>query len=181
MGLTVNSRALGCIVLGLAVATAACDKVQAKTPGPSADPALTVPAPPRPLIIPVPIEPTPTPVPTETPAPPAPARPTSGRGVPPPTPTPVPTPTPTPDATPPVLQTGSSLSELETRAKGRLEQAQKDLQRVTFGSLGTDARDQYNSAASFIRKAQDAMRVKNFIYAHYCADKAATLAGLLVK
>ena len=180
MGFAVKSPALACLVLGLAVTSAACDKVQAKTPGPVPDPALTVPAPPRPLIIPVPTEPTPTPTPAETPAP-TPSRPTSGRGTPPPSPTPVPTPTPTAEATPPVLQAGSSLKELENRAKERLERATQDLKRVTFTSLGADARDQYNSAASFIRKAEDAIRVKNFIYAHYCADKAATLAGLLLK
>ena len=80
-----------------------------------------------------------------------------------------------------MLQTTSSLAELETRARERLDRAEKDLARVTRSALGADARDQYDSAVRFIRMAKDAIAAKNFVYAASCADKAATLAALLVK
>ncbi len=81
----------------------------------------------------------------------------------------------------PVLQTATSLAELEARARERLDRAEKDLALVSRGALGPDARDQYDSAARFIRMAKEAITAKNFVYAAYCADKAATLASLLVK
>jgi len=163
-----------------AAASGACgQKVQAKTPDRPV--ALTTPAPPDRVLIPVSIDPTPTPVPVETPVPVVPTRPTGGRGTqPPPTPPPTTTPVPDPPA-PPVLQTGSSLAQLERGAKERLDLAEKSLKRLNRDTLSTDAKAQYDSAESFIRLANNAMIAKNFIYAHFCADKAATLAGLLVK
>ncbi|HVQ41848.1 MAG TPA: hypothetical protein VMS54_06570 [Vicinamibacterales bacterium] len=47
--------------------------------------------------------------------------------------------------------------------------------------MSVDAREQYDSAKRFVRMAEDKLREKNFVYAEYCADKAATLASLLVK
>jgi len=84
-----------------------------------------------------------------------------------------------PETTPPptVLQT----NELEARAKERLERANKDLLRVSVGSLGKDAQEQFQSAKRFVRMAQDALIARNFVAAFYCADKAATLASLLAK
>jgi len=59
--------------------------------------------------------------------------------------------------------------------------AQADLKRVQKALLSADAKEQYESAERFVRMAEDALRTKNFVYAFYCADKAATLASLLVK
>ena len=164
-------------------ASAGCTRVQAKTPGPIA---LATPDPPSRLVIPISVDPPPAPAPEKPTGAPA----ATGRGAgaarptPPTTPPPAGQPTPPttpPDAGSPVLQSGASLAELESRAKDRLDRAQRDLAKVTRASLGRDARDQYDSAARFIRMAQDAMTVKNFVYAFQCADKAATLAGLLIK
>lgn len=80
-----------------------------------------------------------------------------------------------------MLQTSASQLELEARTKERLERANKDLLRVSVGSLGKDAQEQYQSAKRFVRMAQDALIAKNFVAAFYCADKAATLASLLAK
>jgi len=179
MGTAVRIVTLGGIVLAIAVCATGCGpKVQAQVPEPP--PPLAVPEPPARVLMP--IDPPPPPAtPVETPVVTPPVRP-AGRGAPPPATAPPPTTAPPPDTPPPpVLQTGSGLAELEQRAKERLGQAQKDMARLTRSSLGKDAQAQYDSAASFIRLAQNAITVKNFIYAHYCADKAATLAGLLVK
>jgi hypothetical protein len=176
-----KSRIAGTLLLlGLVVSSGACKKLQAKTPAAAPPPVLATPDPPGRLVIAVPLDPpTPPPVSTEKPAPPATGKPTGNRGAPPPTNPPTPPPPET--NPPPVLQTGSSLAELETRAKERLERAQKDLDRVVRNNLGADARDQYDAAARFIRLARQAVTDKNFVYAHYCADKAATLASQLVK
>jgi len=71
--------------------------------------------------------------------------------------------------------------EVEQRATARLKKAEDDLKRVQKTSLPADARDQFESAERFVRMAQEAIKAKNFVYALYCADKAATLASLLVK
>jgi len=168
------------LLLALCAGAAACGKVQAKAPAPP--PALTVPEPPTRVVMPVNIDPPVPPPVTEKPAPTAATRPTVGRPTPTPSPTPVATPAPpTTDSTPLVLQTSANLADLEKKALERVEKAQKDLQRITRKSLGKDAQDQYDSAERFFRMASDAMKMKNFVYASFCAEKASTLAELLIK
>jgi hypothetical protein len=164
------------LLLALCAGAAACGKVQAKTPAPP--PALTVPEPPTRVVMPVNVDPPA----TEKPVPATTTRPTAGR----PAATPVASPTPTPappttEATPPVLQTSANLADLENKARERVEKAQKDLGRITRKSLGKDAQDQFDSAERFLRMATDAMKMKNFVYASFCAEKASTLAELLIK
>jgi len=90
--------------------------------------------------------------------------------------------TPTlPDTPAPILQTAANMPLLESQAKDSLERAQRDLDRVKRDALPSDARDSYDSAARYIRLARQAMIDKNFPYAKTCADKAATIARLLVK
>ena len=185
MGTVVRQRSLRLmwVVPALALcaaASGACgQKVLAKTPDRPV--ALTTPAPPDRVLTPVSIDPTPTPVPVETPVPVVPTRPTGGRGTPPP-PTPTPTTTPTPDPpAPPVLQTSSSPADLQKRASARLLWAETSLKNVSRDTLSKDAQAQYDSAESFVLLDRTAMTAKNFIYAHFCADKAATLLSLLVK
>lgn len=169
------------VVAGFGIASmiiASCSKAQAKTTGPGPVP-LSVPEPPGRLQIPVEAEPPlPTPA-TEKPAvPDAPA--TRPRPTPTPTPTAPPPPT-TPETTPPpVVQTAGQV-EHEANAKEKLASAEGNLARVKRESLGREAQGQYDIAKNFIRKAKDALTVKNYPYAASCADKAATLAALLVK
>ena len=47
--------------------------------------------------------------------------------------------------------------------------------------MGTDAKAQFDAALGFIRQADEALKVKNLIYAGQLADKAATMAALLKK
>ena len=72
-------------------------------------------------------------------------------------------------------------AEVEQRARERLDRAEKDLRRVNKLALSADAREQYDSADRFIRMAREAMTAKNFPFALSCAEKAATLAALLIK
>lgn len=170
------------LVLGL-VPVSGCLKAEAKTPG--SQPALTTPDPPARVLIPVPAEallPPPTPTPESAPAgvpphtTPTPTRTTTV------TPTPTPTATPTPVDTPrPILQTTANMPLLESQARETLDRAQRDLDRVKRDTLGPDAKDSWDNAARYIRLGRQAILDKNFPYAKTCADKAATIASLLVK
>jgi len=82
---------------------------------------------------------------------------------------------------PPAAPVIQASPEVERNARERLKVAQSDLKRVQRASLSADAKEQYDSAERFAKIAEDALRAKNFVYAGYCADKAATLAALLVK
>jgi hypothetical protein len=181
--MAVRIRVFGPVVAAVAAAVvvSACGRAQAKarTPGPMPV-ALAVPEPPSRLVLPVSVEtPTPTPSTSDKPATTPSPRPSGAVR---PTPTPTTSPSPTPEPTPtPVLSTMASLADLEARARERLDRAEKDLGRVSRGALGADARDQWDNAARFIRMAKDAIAAKNFVYAAAWADKAATLAALLVK
>lgn len=164
-----------------AVAASACTKVQARTPAavPVEPPPLTTPEPPSRLKLPVSLDP-PASAGSTTEKPPAPA--SSGK---PPAPTPPAAGSSTPPATTPperpatpVIQAGAVI---EQRARDRLLRAKTDLGRVQRASLSADAREQYDSAQRFVHLAEAKLLEKNFVYADYCADKAATLASLLVK
>lgn len=72
---------------------------------------------------------------------------------------------------------GDAVSEQNTR--GRLAQAEKDLQRVDYQLLNSDARAQYDTAKRFIVLAQQAIVDRNLLFAHTLADKAATIAAVL--
>ena len=161
------------------LALSACNKVQAKTPAAAPVPLAVPEAPPR-LQPPVDIGPPPPPPATEKP--PASTTPPSR---PRPTPRPAPTPTPPPappagETAPPVVQTRDQ-ALIETRAREHLQNAQTNLARVQPKSLGRAALDQYESAQKFVRMTVDALNARNYVYAVYCAEKAATLAALLVK
>jgi hypothetical protein len=177
-------RLLPALILGVLCTAAlpACSKARAQTPVPP--PALNVPDAPARMNIPV----NPDPVPPPEPPPAATAdKPVAG----PPAstttkPRPTPTPTPPPAVQTPVIETQPSpvrlaQSNSEERARTRLAEAVRDIGKVKKDTLPRAAQEQYDSAERFIRAAKSALSVKNFVYAFYCADKAATLAELLVK
>jgi hypothetical protein len=70
-------------------------------------------------------------------------------------------------------------AELEKEIRTMMGRAQHDLNRVDYRSLSRDARDQYESAKSLIRQADDAIRVRNLPFARTVADKAVVLAAQL--
>jgi HAMP domain-containing protein len=81
----------------------------------------------------------------------------------------------------PPLQTtpAEEVGELENAVRGLMSRAQQDLNRVDYRSLNAEAKNQYEVAKSFIRQADDAIRVKNLEFARTVADKAAVIAAQL--
>ena len=71
------------------------------------------------------------------------------------------------------------VEELEKAIRAAMAHAQQDLNRIDYRSLNQGAREQYEAAKSFIRQADDAIRVKNFEFAKTVADKASVLAAQL--
>jgi hypothetical protein len=74
-------------------------------------------------------------------------------------------------------------SEAQTAAAIRdlIGRATRDLSRVNSASLNGDGRAQYDTARRFIQQAEEALRSRNIVYAGKLADKAATMAAVLVR
>ena len=79
--------------------------------------------------------------------------------------------TPTPGSE---AQTVSAIQDLMLRAA-------RDLSRVNAGALNTDGRSQYETARRFLQQAEDALKARNIVFAGRLADKAATMAAILVR
>lgn len=164
----------------LCAAGAACSaRAQALTP--AGTPALHAPEPPARVVVPAPERPT---LPPDEPPAATAGTPARGRDTAPPVNRPAAPPTPPADppaaaTLPQVLLTTANTAEFENRVRAQLIRAQTDLGQVNRQNLGPDARAQYDSALGFIRQAEEALKVKNLIYAGQLADKAATMAALL--
>jgi hypothetical protein len=103
-------------------------------------------------------------------------------------PEPATTPEPTetvarPPSQPSLTMTPSPGSEAQTVTAIRdlLLRASRDLSRVNAGSLNSDGRAQYDAARRFLEQAEDALKVRNIVFASKLADKAATMAAVLVR
>ena len=146
------------------------------------------PPPPPPRVVaaypepePLPIAPTAEPVAPSKPAPrpprpeqrpePAAAVPETVESIPRPAPPPSLTLTPSPGTE---AQTVSAIRDLMNRAR-------RDLSRVNAGALNNDGRSQYETARRFLQQAEDALNVRNIVFAGRLADKAATMAAILVR
>jgi outer membrane biosynthesis protein TonB len=176
-------------VVVLALAAAACVSAQAK--GEPGGPALAPPAPPPHTVIPVEI----VEEPAAPPAPPSPApvivRPSSRpRAAKPEKPAEKPVDKPDPAAVPiqpaapipaPPLQTTANVNEVEKTIRARMAQASRDLDRIEARALNPERRTQYDTAKRFLQQADDALKVKNLVFAEQLADKAATLAAALAQ
>jgi hypothetical protein len=173
------SRARVIAIALLVAAAAGCAKTHARTPAPS--PALAAPEPPDRVIVPItlaaPIEAAPA---APAPAVPAPApRATPPRAAERPTEQTSPPAAPRDAAPPPVLQTTSNPAEMEQRARGLIADAQRALDRVARDQLSANARAQYDTATSFIRQADAALKIRNVVLAQELAQKASALASQL--
>jgi hypothetical protein len=165
--------------------------VSAQAKGDAGGPALAPPAPPPHTIIPVEI----VEEPAAPPAPPLPApviiRPSSRpRAAKPEKPAEKPVEKPDPAAVPiqppatvpaPPLQTTANVTEVERTIRARMAQASRDLERTDSRALTPERRAQYDTAKRFLQQADDALKVKNFVFAEQLADKAATLAAALAQ
>ncbi len=145
-------------------------------------PGLVPPTPPARLVVPIAEKPTLPDVDAEASQPPAPTTPNRPRETRPPVP---PTPPPTPPATqvetppPAVLSTTANTANFERRIRAQLSKASGDLAQINPRALGADARAQYDAAQGFIRQCEEALKVRNLMFAGQLADKAATMAALL--
>ena len=74
-----------------------------------------------------------------------------------------------------------SESQTLTAIRGLLGQAARDLSRVNAASLNSDGRAQYDQARRFIQQAEEALKTRNIVFAGKLADKAATMAAVLVR
>jgi hypothetical protein len=91
-------------------------------------------------------------------------------------------PKPAEESKPPTtLQTTPTQAEgeVERTIRTTLTRASTDLNRIDYRVLNADARVQYDTAKSFVRQADAAIRAKNLVFAKTMADKAATLAAQL--
>jgi hypothetical protein len=180
-----------CVLLLGAGLASGCARAQAKTT--PDNPPLDMPAPPprqiesndedRPLPLELPAEPARSPIPPratpqtrtepprtepkpETPPPPETHKPPTAEE-------------PARPASPLQTTPAAEEAQLEKAIRAAMTRAQRDLNRVDYRSLNEEARDQYEYAKSFIRQADDAIRVKNLTFARTVADKAAVLAAQL--
>ncbi len=175
------------LVVTLAAAITACAKARAQTE--PAIPVLTPPPPPPRIVETYADEPLPTvepsPVDTALATPPIrpPARPPAPRPEPPKT-EPARTEPERPTPAPPALTLKPAPgAEAKTEASIRMlmGRALRDLQRVNYAALDADGRAQYDTARRFMQQADDALRGGNLAFAGKLADKAATMAAVLVR
>ncbi len=79
--------------------------------------------------------------------------------------------TPSPGAE---AQTVAAIRELMARAT-------RDLSRVNAAALNADGRAQAEAARRFLQQADEALKTRNVVFAGKLADKAATIAAVLVR
>ena len=144
------------------------------------------PPPPRVVVTYAEPEPPPEPPPIETVGPPKPApRPPRPEQKPDPVEAPPETAAPPSKPTSPgaLTLTPSPGSEAQTvtAIRALMDRAQRDLLRVNAGALNHDGRAQLDQARRFLQQADEALKVRNIVFAGRLADKAATMAAILVR
>jgi hypothetical protein len=177
------------LVAALAVLAGGCVKAKAHV-----EPAMPtlVPPPPPPRVVgvyPPPEEPepavAPAPVEPDTEPPPPPRRRPGNRSDNASRPEPAPAePETRPAAPPPTLTLkppSGSEAKTEASIRGLLERAGRDLSQVNVGALDPDGRTQYDTARRFLQQAEEALKTRNYVFAGKLADKAATMAAVLVR
>jgi hypothetical protein len=102
----------------------------------------------------------------------------------------VPTPEPLPIEPERRPQTTSALTlkpmagaeeKTQVSIRALLDRASRDLQRVNYAALNADGRAQYDTARRFMQQADEALKTANVAFAGKLADKAATMAAILVR
>jgi hypothetical protein len=87
-------------------------------------------------------------------------------------------------ATPPpalALQMPGASAKADQSVRMLLAQAARDLGRVNYQALDPDGRAQYETARRFMQQADDALKARNVMFAGKLADKAATMASVLLR
>ncbi len=175
---------LAVVLVIAAVGAAGCS---ARAVAPMAEPELPslVPPPAPPRIVAVYPEPPP-PAPLEATATVSPAavlKPQPRPAPPPPTPEPVRQDASGADPPPALTLTPAAGTEAKTEASIRalLSRASSDLARVNGTALNADGRTQLEAARRFVQQAEEALKVRNLVFAGKLADKAVTMAAVLVR
>lgn len=91
----------------------------------------------------------------------------------------LPRPAPPPSLT--LTPSPGSEAQTVTAIRDLLGRAARDLSRVNAGALNSDGRSQYETARRFLEQAEDALKARNIVFAGRLADKAATMASILVR
>jgi hypothetical protein len=180
-------RLLPLAVVVAFVAGAAGCAARAEVPPPEPELPVLEPPPAPPRIVAIYVEPE-EPAPIEVPAaaePTMPPRPQQAR---PATPAPQPGPVvaegpPAPLPPPALTLTPVPGAESKTEASIRtlLAQVTRDLGKVNASGLSADGRTQFEAARRFVQQSEDALKVRNLLYAGKLADKAAAMAAVLVR
>lgn len=86
-------------------------------------------------------------------------------------------------AAPPLTLSLSPGTEAQTAGAIRelMAKASRDLARVNAAALSADGRAQMDAARRFLQQADEALKTRNVVYAGKLADKAATIAAVLVR
>lgn len=71
-------------------------------------------------------------------------------------------------------------NESARKIRDLIDRAGRDLTRINYAVLKGETRQQYDQAKRFMEQAEEALRSKNFDIALYLADKAQTMARVLV-
>ena len=74
-----------------------------------------------------------------------------------------------------------SEAQTVTAIRDLMGRAARDLSRVNGGALNNDGRSQFETARRFLQQAEEALKVRNIVLAGRLADKAATMASILVR
>ena len=73
------------------------------------------------------------------------------------------------------------VTAIERRIRGWMAEARRSLNLVLPANLDPAARDQYEMVQGYIKEAESALGIRNYMYAQELARKAAQIAGQLVK
>lgn len=185
-----SGLAIGAAIAALALVSG-CSNAKAQTLLPDASP-LSIPQAPARVVVPPAPEPPPAVIETTAPATsPASANPPTNGNRPNRDPRPPAPPSNPPAATPPApaaptapttpLETQGNQGELEQRARDLIGSAEGTLKKINYAALSSDGKSQADTAQRFITQAKAALVAKNVVYAWQLADKANTIATLLLR
>lgn len=79
------------------------------------------------------------------------------------------------------LQMPGANAKADQSVRVLLAQAARDLGRVDYQALDADGRAQYETARRFMQQADEALKARNVMFAGTLADKAATMAAVLLR
>ena len=79
------------------------------------------------------------------------------------------------------MQNAGANAKADQSVRLLLAQAARDLGRVVYQTLDADGRTQYDTARRFMQQADEALKARNVAFAGKLADKAATMAAVLVR